>query len=112
MSAVEQAASRIAAWRKDPVRFVRENFGVEPDKWQHRALRAVAANNKREVRLALQACAGPGKSAVLAWLGWWALSCFGEVGHHPNGAAISMTGDNLATVYGRSWPSGAIGRRS
>lgn len=31
MTALEQAASRIAAWRVDPVLFVRENFGVEPD---------------------------------------------------------------------------------
>lgn len=95
MTSLALAAHRIAAWRRDPVLFVRENFGVEPDKWQVRALRFAAEGNTRAFRLALQACAGPGKSAVLAWLGWWALSCFGEPGHHPNGIAISMTGDNL-----------------
>ncbi len=46
-------------------------------------------------RLCMKACAGPGKSAVLAWAGWWFLSCFGEVGEHPKGAAVSITGDNL-----------------
>lgn len=94
MTTLDRAAQQIAMWRRDPVLFVRENFGVEPDAWQIQALRS-AAKDKREIRIALQACAGPGKSAVLAWLGWWALSCFGEVGHHPNGIAISMTGDNL-----------------
>ncbi len=95
MSALGEAASRIAAWRRDPVLFVRENFRADPDLWQLRALKAAGRTDRRAFRLAMQACAGPGKSAVLAWLGWWALSCFGEKDEHPNGAAISMTSENL-----------------
>lgn len=38
---------------------------------------------------------GPGKSAVLAWCGWNFLSCYGERGEHPKGAAVSVTWDNL-----------------
>lgn len=34
-------------------------------------------------------------SAVLAWCGWLFLSCYGEVGEHPKGAAVSVTWDNL-----------------
>lgn len=87
------AQSKIKAWRDDPVAFVRENFQVEPDAWQARALRALS--NPAIKRLSLQACAGPGKSAVEAWIAWWFLTCFAEKGHHPNGAAMSVTSDNL-----------------
>lgn len=44
---------------------------------------------------------GPGKSAVLAWLGWYFLSCFGDEQEHPKGIAVSITGDNLASNL---WP--------
>lgn len=43
----------------------------------------------------MQACVGPGKSAVLAWMIWNFLSCYGETGNHPKGAAVSITADNL-----------------
>lgn len=90
-----ELAARILAWREDPVLFVMEAFGVEPDKWQERALRTVARGGR--VRLALKACAGPGKTAVLAWIGWWFLLCWGgeRPEDHPNGLAISCDGDNL-----------------
>lgn len=87
------AQAKIKRWREDPVLFVRENFETEPDAWQARALRAVA--NPAVQRLSLQACAGPGKSAVESWIAWWFLACFADVGHHPNGAAMSVTSDNL-----------------
>ncbi len=45
---------------------VRDLFGVEPDAWQAEALQAFPTTP----RLAMKACAGPGKTAVLAWLGW------------------------------------------
>lgn len=41
----------------DPVLFVREQFGVDPDPWQVRALRAYP----KSPRLAMKACTGPGK---------------------------------------------------
>jgi phage terminase large subunit len=44
----------------------------------------------------MKACTGPGKSAALAWIGWWRLSCFARKGEHPKGAALSGEGrDNL-----------------
>lgn len=88
-------ASRIAEWRRDPVLFVRENFAVEPDPWQVQALEAWASPDPKARRIALQACAGPGKSAVLAWCAWHFLMCQGRSGHHPAGYALSVTGDNL-----------------
>lgn len=88
------AAARIAKWRRDPVAFVRENFGVEPDEWQRDALIAFA--DPTIPRISMQACAGPGKSAVLAWMGWHFLATQGERGEHPNGFCTSITGENLS----------------
>lgn len=94
----EQASSafdRLRAWREDPVLFVRANFGVEPDAWQIDALRGAGGERNARRKICLKACTGPGKSAVLAWLGWHRLACFAEEGEHPKGAALSITGDNL-----------------
>jgi phage terminase large subunit len=94
MTDFELAAKKIAFWRKDILLFVRENFQVEPDAWQVQFLRAWASDKPKH-RIAMQACAGPGKSAALAWAGWWTLLCKAQPGKHPNGAAVSMSGDNL-----------------
>ena len=93
MSDANQAMSKIHRWKKDPVSFVRELFHVEPDPWQQDVLRAFADPEKK--RISQQACAGPGKSTVLAWCGLNFLACYAEKGHHPNGAAVSVTQDNL-----------------
>jgi hypothetical protein len=87
------ASETIKLWNENPVMFVRDNFHAEPDLWQIKALEAVADPTK--LRIALKACAGPGKSAVLAWIGWWFLATFGGVGEHPEGYAVSCTSDNL-----------------
>lgn len=87
------AQQKIRDWRRDPVLFVREQFGIEPDPWQADALRAFADPEKP--RISLQACVGPGKTALLAWCAWNFLSCYGERGEHPKGAAVSITWDNL-----------------
>ena len=89
------AQGKIKEWREDPVIFVRDQFDVEPDEWQKRALRAFASWDRDKIRVSLQACAGPGKSAVLAWCGWNFLSCYGEKDEHPKGAAVSVSWDNL-----------------
>lgn len=86
-------------WRERPDLFVFDQFGVEPDAWQRDALAAFADPTKQ--RLSLQACAGPGKTAVLAWCAWNFLSCYAARGEHPKGAAVSVTGDNLETNL---WP--------
>jgi len=93
------AQAKIKAWREDPVLFVREQFGVEPDLWQIDALRAFADPSKQ--RIGMKACAGPGKSAVLAWCGWNFLACYARAGEHPKGAALSVTEANLRNGL---WP--------
>lgn len=91
--ALSAAQERIREWRCDPVKFVRDLFRVEPDAWQRDVL-AMAGQPGRK-RIAMKACAGPGKTAVLAWLGWHRLTCFASKGEHPKGAAVSITSDNL-----------------
>lgn len=93
MSTLDAARARVLGWRSDPVSYVRDQFGVEPDRWQVKALASLKPG--RVNRLCMRACAGPGKSAVLAWAGWWFLSCFAGKGEHPKGAAVSITSDNL-----------------
>lgn len=93
-----ESAEDILRWRRDAVAFVRECLGVEPDDWQLDCLRYLSVPVEQgglKRRLSMQACAGPGKSAVLAWLGLWCLFCFGDMGEHPQGVAVSMTKDNL-----------------
>lgn len=78
----------IKSWVRDPVRFVRDNFLVEPDAWQTEYLQALVNNQK----LALKACKGPGKTCVLAWSAWWFLA----TRPHPKIAATSVSSDNLS----------------
>lgn len=80
-------AERIADWHDDPVLFVQEVFGAEPDEWQKDALRAVAGNP----RVAMSACKGPGKSCTLAWVVWWFLTTRVD----SQVAVLSITADNL-----------------
>lgn len=87
------ATAKLAEWRGNPNRFVREVLGVTPDAWQDDVLEQLG--NPGRKRIAMKACAGPGKTAVMAWGGWHRLSCFASKGEHPKGAAVSITGENL-----------------
>lgn len=95
MSGLARAREKIRHWRMNPRAFVVDNFGVDPDDWQDDALPLLGGDYNPKRRVGLKACTGPGKSAVLAWLGWHRLACFASVGEHPKGAALSITADNL-----------------
>jgi phage terminase large subunit len=71
-----------------PAKMVREIFGAEPDPWQEEALELFPTTP----RIAMKACKGPGKSTVLAWLGWNYLL----TRPHPKIAATSISATNLA----------------
>lgn len=86
-------AKILKSWRESPATMVRELFHVEPDAWQLAVLETV--NDPTINRVGLQACAGPGKSAVLAWVGWNIMLTRAEGDDFPVGAAVSMTNDNL-----------------
>lgn len=99
MSSLSAAQQRIQDWRRDPLRFAVECFNFQPDAWQEDVLRMAGKPGRK--RIAMKACAGPGKTAVMSILGWHRLACFARPGEHPKGAAVSITGDNLATNL---WP--------
>lgn len=89
------AREKLLRWQRDAVAFVRECIGVEPDAWQLDALAAISRPDTE--RLAMKACKGPGKTAVLAWIVLWFLVT------RPQSkiACTSITGDNLSTNL---WP--------
>lgn len=95
MSTLDKARARIQEWRKDPVKFAVEVFGITPDPWQIEAMQTLGGDYNPSRRLCMKACTGPGKSATLAWMGWHRLACFAAKGEHPKGAALSITADNL-----------------
>jgi hypothetical protein len=84
---IREFARKALPWRADPVLFVREVFGAEPDTWQADALRLC----RDAPRVGMSACKGPGKSALLAWIGWWNLALWVDA----QGIATSITSDNL-----------------
>lgn len=75
-------------WREDPIRFVREAFGTEPDEWQKDTLIHYRDHN----RIAMKASKGVGKTTILAWIAWHFLL----TRPHPKMAATSISWDNLA----------------
>lgn len=89
----KQASGKLREWKHDPIKFVRDVFKVEPDAWQLDTLSLLGKPGRK--RIAMKACAGPGKTALLAWAGWHRLTCFAAKNEHPKGAAVSITSDNL-----------------
>lgn len=81
-------AKTLKRWLNDPVAFVVECLHAKPDNWQIQFLKAFNSNQ----RMALKACKGPGKTAVLAWCAWHFLA----TRPFPKIAATSITSDNLA----------------
>lgn len=86
-----EASARFDIWRRHPDVFVREVLDIEPDPWQLEALRAFPHNQ----RIALSACKGPGKTAVLSWLAW----NFLLTRPYPKIAATAITGSNLSDNF-------------
>lgn len=84
---IEQAGENIRRWREHPPTFVREVFGVIPDPWQDALLEAFP----HKPRIAMKACAGPGKTALLAWMSW----NFLFTRPHPEILATAISGENL-----------------
>jgi len=58
----------IAAYRDDPISFVVNEFGIEPDPWQRDLMEAVASGERR---ISVRSGHGVGKSAVASWLCIW-----------------------------------------
>ena len=94
MSKLQEASATMREWRTNPSSFVKSQFGVTPDVWQDKALRAFVDESPEMQRIALSACAGPGKSACIAWCALLFLSCYvGE--KKPVGIVVSASWDTL-----------------
>lgn len=93
------SAEKARRWRLDARIFAREICNATPDKWQDEYFAALSGpevykgnlNNPAQPQLALKACKGPGKSFVMAITAWWWMF----TRWHCNGAALSITRDNL-----------------
>lgn len=94
---LEEIGRIIKGYREERgiLRFVDEQFKVKLDTWQEETLLAFASPRPEHRRISMQACAGPGKTAVEAWCGSWFLGTQGEEGNHPKGAAVSISRENL-----------------
>src|SRR5215470_13113700 len=57
----------LKAWMREPVHFVGEAIGVEPDPWQCDVLDAVVEHDN----VAIRAAHGVGKTALLSWVAVW-----------------------------------------
>lgn len=88
-----RALEQLLRWKQAPQIMVRELFGVTPDPWQDEALAAFP----NTPRMAMQACAGPGKTFVLAMVGW----NFLLTRPHSMTGATSTSGANLKSAL---WP--------
>lgn len=99
----EQRAYLVAGirrWRHEPWTYARQVHGFEPEPYQDEFLHALVGLDvdgrplppeQVHQRLALVACKGPGKSAVLAIAMWWFKVCFLD----SKVVATSITGANL-----------------
>lgn len=80
---------------------MQEEFREKPDRWQKKVLKAFASDDPVAQRIAMVACKGPGKTAILAVIIWNFLACYGRKGKHPKGAAVSIT---QANIDDNLWP--------
>lgn len=92
----DKLRAKLLRYATYPIQMVREEFGAEPDTFQAEAL-LIIAEPAHDIRLALKACKGPGKTALLAWIGLWFLL----TRIHAKIGATSITEGNLDTNL---WP--------
>jgi hypothetical protein len=97
---LDQLASDLARYREDPVAFVREVLNVSiVDDWQQDVLRELATPDRTK-KIAMSACAGPGKTCLMAWVLLWYIAVQGDGTANLRGAAMSVTRENL---YDNLW---------
>lgn len=76
MSDLDKLAELVEAWQSDALLFVRDQFGIEPTGQQKRLLEAASKPN---AHVAVKSGHGTGKTATLALLTLWAVTCFYDV---------------------------------
>jgi len=97
VSDLAAAQAKIREYREPPFgacKFAVDQFHVELDTFQEETLKAWV--DPAQQRIALQAAAGVGKSAVMSWSAWHflAVECLDEY-QHPKGLVTGVTDANL-----------------
>jgi hypothetical protein len=87
---LETPSESLRRWKDHPLHFVREVFGVTADAWQEDVLESFPHHPKE----AMSCAKGPGKTAVMSWLGWNFLATRVDA----QGVATSTSADNLRDV--------------
>jgi phage terminase large subunit len=89
-------ANQIQVWRENPRAFAYEELHFEAgDPWQDEVLRVFPSQDPDKLRISMQACTGPGKTAIEAVCNLNFISCYGTKTEHPQGLCTSITEDNL-----------------
>ena len=101
MSDQEELLQALREWRDSPSLFVREALKAEPSAQQAKALDAFGAPG---ARVTIASGHGTGKSALMAWLILWALTCFDDVKIPTTAPTAHQLGDVLWTEV-RKWGS-------
>lgn len=81
----------MARWRDNPEAFALEALKFQPDDWQHEVFELLRTHPRVALRIALMACKGPGKSAILAVIVLW----FIFTRPYTRVVVTSVTGKNL-----------------
>lgn len=89
----DSALARVRRWRGSVRAFIADNFEVTLDPWQ---AEVCDAWDRGDIRIAMKACKGPGKTAILAMLMWHFMVTKARKNLMPKIAAISVTSDNLS----------------
>jgi phage terminase large subunit len=95
------AAATLKRWGTNVNAFALEELKFQPDRWQEEFFDVLPSQDTDKKRISLQACTGPGKTAVLSVANHWFITTQGHKGAHPRGLCTSITGDNLRANL---WP--------
>jgi hypothetical protein len=79
-------------YRGDPVGYVRDILGAEPEPWQHDVLVALGEHN----RIAVASGHGIGKTALTAWIIHWFMATHA----HPQ---VVVTANTMAQLTSKTW---------
>jgi phage terminase large subunit len=89
----ERVQQKLSEWRDDPVAWVRQVLGAEPEAWQQEALRSIVTSD----RLAVKSGHGVGKTTMLAWIILWWLTT------RSNGVKVAVTANTAHQLSDVLW---------
>ena len=97
---LDSLAERIVYYKHNIIAFA-NHCGFVPDAWQAKTLLDFADLSKKKHYISLQACVGPGKSAVMCICALWFMLCLKRPKKAMKNAVVSITWDNLMETF---WP--------